>query len=387
MFTPELLTALKSEAGLLESLARSDLGDSHTLKHLTRLRKQYPAPLAAAALETARLRQKAAQKFQHAAEMFFTNDALQQATSPRIASYHADLLKPWGRIADLGCGIGGDSLSLGHHAEVIGLDYDLARLWMARHNAAVYAADATFIQADLTNPLPLKHIPAFFFDPARRREGQRIFSVEDYQPPLSVINGWSFTAGLVKLSPGVQLAELRDFAGGVEFISEDGTLKEALLHTGELAFSGRRATLINIGETLRPAGLDSPPVVDAPRRYLYEPDPAVIRAGLFGELLAHVNLQAYRIDETIAYLTGDTHPETAWLRAWEITDWMPFNLKKLKQYLVAAGVGHVTVKKRGSPLMPEELIKLLGLKGGGRHAVLTLTQIRGQHSVLMSLDH
>jgi hypothetical protein len=386
MFTPSLLAELKSEAGFLHELAEQNLEAANTLTLLTRLRKKYSAPFAAAALETARLRKKAVAKFRHADEMFFTAEALQQATTETLATHHAQLLQNWSSVADLGCSIGGDAIALGQLAFVLGLDLDVTRLWMARHNAAVYGANTAFVQGDLTAPLPLQHIECFFFDPARRMGEKRLFSVEDYQPPLSILYGWDFRAGLVKLSPGVDLEELQPFPVGVEFVSEGGELKEALLHVGELAFSGRRATRLPEGETLDPEGYDPPPVIQAPLRYLYEPDPAVIRSGLFGEMLARLDLEAYRLDETIAYLTGDTDIESPWLRAWKIHDWMPFNLKRLKKRLVEKRVGQVTVKKRGSPLTPEGLQKMLGLKGGDHHAVLILTQVAKQHSVLISYD-
>jgi hypothetical protein len=65
---------------------------------------------------------------------------------------------------------------------------------------------------------------------------------------------------------------------------------------------------------------------------------------------------------------------------------MPFNLKKLRAELVKQGVGKVTVKKRGSPITPEELQAKLHLKGGGRHAVVILTRLGGQPIVLISYD-
>ncbi|NJL93086.1 MAG: hypothetical protein HC915_04855 [Anaerolineae bacterium] len=110
--------------------------------------------------------------------------------------------------------------------------------------------------------------------------------MRDYQPPLETVQNWALRALLIKVSPGVNLAEVAWLEAGVEFVSLGGELKEALLHLGELRFAGRRATLLPQGETLLPQGLEAPPLSPTPLRYLYEPDPAIIRAGLFGELLA-----------------------------------------------------------------------------------------------------
>src|ERR1051325_5313067 len=91
--------------------------------------------------------------------------------------------------------------------------------------------NAHFIRADLTDPLPFKGIHAAFFDPARRSGEKRIFSVKDYSPPLDIIRTWPFEALLIKLSPGVDLAELAAYPGSIYFVSVDGELKEALLWT------------------------------------------------------------------------------------------------------------------------------------------------------------
>jgi hypothetical protein len=90
-----------------------------------------------------------------------------------------------------------------------------------------------------------------------------------------------------------------------------------------------------------------------PRAWLVEPDPAILRAGLVQDAAASVG--GFMLDETIAYFTTDAPPDSPWLRAWRVLDWMPFNLKRLRAYLRQHHVGAVTVKKRGSPIAPEAL--------------------------------
>jgi hypothetical protein len=176
----------------------------------------------------------------------------------------------------------------------------------------------------------------------------------------------------------------------VNFVSLNGELKEALLCLGESAHRAAHATVITHDsqtqrvsiERLSQTGIDAPPLRD-PQGYLYEPDPAVIRAGLLGELGEHLNIAMYRMDETIAYLTADERIESPLARAWLIEDWMPFNLKKLRVTLRDRGVGRVTVKKRGSPITPEALIAQLKLPGGGEDRVVVLTHVMGQPAILI----
>ena len=112
-----------------------------------------------------------------------------------------------------------------------------------------------------------------------------MFSVRDYLPPLDVITGWTFRALAVKLSPGVDLDELRPYtdAGRGSGVRQPGTAnsKRPCCGAGDL---DSRAVGVPLepdgsGETLIPRDLPPPPLSE-PRATLYEPDPAVIRAGL-----------------------------------------------------------------------------------------------------------
>jgi hypothetical protein len=118
-----------------------------------------------------------------------------------------------------------------------------------------------------------------------------------------------------------------------------------------------------------------------PLAYLYEPDPAVLRAGLVIDLAAQ--LGAFQLDPDIAYLTAEEQQPTPFARAWEIEAWFPFGLKRLRSYLRERQVGRVTVKKRGSPLQPEALINDLRLSGD-QERVVFLTHLRGAPIVLIS---
>jgi hypothetical protein len=372
---------------LLARLAAEDLSEARTLALITDLRRTLPLDLASAVLTLARLRVRAAEKFSRADSMFFTPDALEQSSGERIARWCARRFAGYATIADLGCGIGGDTLALNAET-VIALDWDAERLRMARANVAAYGGTASFVQADLTQPLPFKGIEAGYFDPARRFNGKRIFSVWDYRPPLDLIETWDFRALGVKLSPGVDLDELRrytDSGAGIEFVSVGGELKEALLWRGDLGFQGRWASRLDSdggGDTLIPLDLPAPPLSE-PRAFLYEPDPAVIRAGLLSEMGQRLDLPVFRLDESIAYLTADTCIRSPWARVWPVWEWMPFNLKRLRATLRARGIGRVTVKKRGSPITPEDLIRQLKLDGSGESAVVVLTRIADQPAAII----
>ena len=352
--------------------------DESFLAHLQRLQKDYPPALAKAALDTAILRAKAAAKFSRAMAMYFTREALEQASGERISRYRAGRYAGQAHVADLGCGIGGDSLGLaGVVPRVTAVDRDPLRLAMAAENLAAYGLQErlAWVEADLT-ALPWPGAGAFFFDPARRAGGRRTFSVRDYDPPLAQALAWleHAPAGGVKISPGVDLDELAGYDAEVEFISERGDLKECALWFGPLRTAARRATLLPGPHSLLadPAARGE---VGPPQAYLYEPDPAVLRAGLVTTLAAQ--LDARQLDPDIAYLTAPHLRPTPFARAYAIEDALPFQLKRLRERLRVLRVGRVTVKKRGSPLEPEVLIKQLRLEGP-EERVVVLTHVEGK---------
>jgi hypothetical protein len=128
------------------------------------------------------------------------------------------------------------------------------------------------------------------------------------------------------------------------------------------------------------------PAVGAAQAYLYEPDGAVIRAGLVAQ--AATELRGHLLDPTIAYIT--THCLAPGLPAhqapiatgYRVLDVMPFSVKRLSAYLRERNVGKVAIKKRGTAVTPEALRAQLALRGDGE-ATIVLTRIAGAQHVLI----
>jgi len=359
------------------------------LRGFQELCRRFPADLARPALEIAINRRKAAAKFPFAAQLYFDREALEQASAWQVATYRSRRYRSLASMLDLGCSAGSDTLALAEVTRVTGFDRDALRLALAHANVEALNLDerARFIQADLRDPLPLGRLDnaALFFDPARRAAGRRLHSVRAYQPPLELVKTWlaDYPALGVKISPAVDLAELAPYAAEVEFISLDGELKEAVLWFGPLHSAVRRATLLPGEHTLAAAPAPALPLRQ-PGAYLYEPDPAVLRAGLVANLGEQIG--AAQLDADIAYLTADSRVVTPFARLWQVEDWFPFSLKRLRATLRQRGVGQVTVKKRGSPLQPEALIRDLRLSGSAER-VIFLTHLRGVPIVVIALPN
>ncbi|HEY0734672.1 MAG TPA: class I SAM-dependent methyltransferase [Herpetosiphonaceae bacterium] len=384
MLTLESLRQLLTPNGQAALLAAERLTptDATLLRDLAALRKAFAPELASAALETVLLRQRARAKFSRADQMYFTREALEQASGELVARHRAErYVQADGRIYDVCCSIGGDALELTEAGSVVGLDIDPLRLAIAEVNAAVYrrAERISFILADARS-WAVPPNAWLFFDPARRSGGRRHWQPEDYEPPLSLIESWlPHAAGIgVKVAPGIDYDAL-PYDCEVEIVSVAGEVKEACLWFGALRRSTRSAVLLPGRHTLHAVPTAPVPVV-APLRYLYEPDGAVIRAHLVEQLAEQID--AAKIDESIAFLTSDSLVHTPFARAFRVLETMPFNLKRLRARLRELDIGQVVIKKRGSPIDPQVLEKQLRLRGS--HALtLMLTHVQGQPSVLL----
>jgi hypothetical protein len=385
--TLELVDFLLSDraGAALETLARADLGVHALLGRLMELRREFTATEAAVLLDQARLRQSAAGKFPDAGRLFFTEEALQQASSPAVARYRAQRFGTYTCVADLGCGIGSDTLALAEVvAQVIAVERNPVRARLAAaniaargltHKAHVLCTDWT--QARLA-------VNAAFADPSRRQNGRRVFGLARMEPPIAailVLQSRIPDVG-VKVAPGVSHEEIPEGAE-VEFISEKGALKEALLLFGGLRSGTRyRATLLPGPFHLEPGRATGAVSPREPGAFLYEPDPAVLRAGLVRTLGAQLGAQ--QIDATIAYLTGDALTATPFARAWSVIRHGPFGLKTLNRWLREAGAGQVVVKKRGSPIDPDAFRRRLKTVPGGAAVTVFLTRVRGRPWMMLA---
>ncbi|MEU3785614.1 class I SAM-dependent methyltransferase [Streptomyces sp900129855] len=354
----------------------------------TRLRREHPADLVSAALGQARLRQRATAKFgtEDAERMFFTPNGVEQSTRASVATYRAECFRALGvrSLADLCCGIGGDAIALARAGiRVLAVDRDPLTAAVARANAdALGLAELIEVrEADVTD-VDTSGYDAVFVDPARRGGRGRIFDPEAYSPPLS----WAVEAArkapraALKIAPGIPHEAIPEDAEA-EWISDGGDVKEAVLWFGTGEPGAVRATLLPGPRTLLGGGLPDPAVRPV-GRYLYEPDGAVIRAHLVADVAR--DLDGGLIDETIAYVTADALHATPYASAYEITDQLPFNVKKLKALLREREVGILTVKKRGSAVEPEELRKKALPRPQGRNSVTVfLTRVAGAPTMLV----
>ncbi|TDD64089.1 class I SAM-dependent methyltransferase [Actinomadura darangshiensis] len=379
--------ALRAPAGqaLLRETAAADVSEDGLLATASRLRERHDPSLVAAALTQVRLRERARAKFGADADrMYFTQAGLEQSTRASVAAHRArrfrDRLSK-ARVLELGCGIGADLIARAQEGLAgEGVELDPLTAEVARANVAAFGLDASVRVGDATEEDP-SGFDAVFADPGRRTARGRVFDPRSYEPPLDVVLGLArqVPAACVKVAPGIP-HEVVPEGAEAEWVSVNGDVKEAALWLGELAGDvGRRATLLSSGAmcTLTPQGSDVPDV-RAWGRYLYEPDGAVIRAHLVGEVAALVG--GGLADLNIAYVTSDELRPTPFASAYEVEDVLPFSVKRLRAELRRREVGVLTVKKRGSAVDVDKLRRDLGFGRrrpghGAKELTLVVTRV------------
>ena len=402
------VTALLSAEGqeLLARVAAARAAGEPPLALASRLRRDYPAELVAAAAAQDELRRAAAAKFSRAGQMLFTRPGLEQASSETAARHRARRLAgaAAGRLADLACGIGGDLIALAAGREVLAVDRDAVHLRMAAHNVGVYdvAAGVVTCEADVRD-VSLDGIGAVFADPARRlavTAGRRRLRPGDSEPPLA----WCFA--LTSLVPAVAVKAAPGLPAGIvpagwetEFVADGRDLKEAVLWSPALATAPARATILPEGHTLLPDPGEGPgqlpgqvpaekpgkrpgkrPGEDAagdvpiapPGEFLFDPNPAVTRAGLV-EALAR-QLGAWKIDPRIAFLSSGTAQSTPFARTLRVVESAPWNEKDFARRLRALGIGAADLRRRGLAGDVDQIHRRLKLAGPHR-ATLVLTRV------------
>jgi SAM-dependent methyltransferase len=405
--TPDDVAWLETREGAAAARHASDLlaAGAGELRTIDALRRDHPAERARAALALATGRRSASAKFLDADRLFFDRESAEQASSEHVARHTAARFGGQTRVADLGCGAGGDLLALAVHGRVVAVDRDPTRLAMARANARVRGlSDRTsFVVADLT-AADTAGCSASWLDPARRDSGGRVLDPDRWSPSLTIAIEVArrFEGAGIKLAPGIE-RELLPSDGEREFISLGGALVAAILWLGTLARDPRTATVLTAGgvaHELRgdpdhaPRAIGAPQTLDAigapqtldaigapqtvaaigePGAYLYDPDPAVGRAELVRSLAAH--LGAWQLDSRIAYLTADEAVATPFARRFRILAALPFAERRLLEELRSLDAARVEVMRRGSPIDPGELAKRLDARLHGSR-ILTVALAR-----------
>ena len=357
----------------------AEANSTDALALISRLRKTLSAARSALVAEQIDLRRRAAKKFARAAEMFFTKRGLEQATDDVTARYKAARFPADASIADLCCGIGGDLLALGNRGAAIGYDLDEPTAILAAANCrSLSAAEPERLRAAVVcakaDVAQVADVAAWHVDPDRRPSGRRTTHIELHEPSIETLDSLLAASehAAIKLAPGSDPWPAWEVRAEWEWISLGGECRQLVAWFGDLTreHGKRRATTLSRDGTPRSLcgtsdealPYDAQLPVAELGRYLHEPDAAILAAKLVSVAGREHGLSS--IFTGSAYLTSDAPivDDAAWT-SFEISEAIPYDVRKLRAWLAARNIGRLEIKKRGVDLDIERLRGELKLRG------------------------
>ena len=342
-----------------------------------KLRKTWPSEAVAAAFELALARAKAHVKFPNRKEIWCDVPGIEQASSETAADWKARRFEVVGsgRAIDLGCGIGGDAMSIARVVDLLAIDIDPLRAWMTQKNAGCRTSTADLRQIDVDDVY-------IHLDPSRREEStsRRAWSPDTYRPPwkeLLALIGRARGAAC-KLGPGIPVPlEGAPPGSELEFIQEGTRLVQAVLWTGDFVSEGgqqRRATLLPSGESL--LGLPEPiPLGEdilEEGACLLEPRVSLERAGLIGRVLGELPGDPREAAPDIGLIASREPASSPWFIDWRVLAVLPMRERDVKAWLREHDCGEVVARTRGRAIDVDAWARSLRGKGSTRYTVFAL---------------
>ena len=304
--------------------------------------------------------------------LLYTRLALEQASGERAAEWKASLMT--GRRAiDLTGGLGIDTLFLARRFdEVVSCERDEALARLAEANRRVMGVTNVETRVGDSEEMLAGFADDSFdwilVDPARREHGGRSAGLAASSPDVARLHDLMLRKAArvcIKASPALEISGLEaqlPTLTEVIAISVYGECKEVLLLLDRRHEAGRkpkvRAVCLGREDFEIASSADDPParhVADTPGAWLYEPDAAIIKARLTGELARQLHLEF--LNRTVDYLVSDRLVEPFPGRSFRIEAYRPFRPKSFRKELTELGIANAAVQRRDFPLSVEELRK------------------------------
>lgn len=353
-----------------------------------RLRKDLAPARAHLVAEQAELRWRAQSRFPEAPRLFFTRQALEQATEASLARFKAQRFA--GRFAlDLCCGAGGDLAALARQAGgVVGIERDPVVALLAQANLEVLGLSGQArVEVGDVAEVRLDDGTAWHCDPDRRASGRRTTHPQRSEPSLDMLAAWRerSPAAAIKLACAAALPAAWQDQSERHWLASRGECRQLVVWSGPLAqWPGRKvATLLEEGQPpyiLVEDPHEPPPVDDRPQAWLFELHPVIRAAGLGGTLaLRHV---LALLEGSARFLTGARPIRSPFLTAYQLVDILPWDRRQVRAYCRQRGIAHLEIKAAGSGVDPARLARELAAPGEAA-ATMILARMSGRWRALV----
>jgi hypothetical protein len=344
------------------------------LKLSEKLSKKFGSEERRALMHYAKILPKIREKFCLPPGLDFVCDRLsfEQATAKDISQYKAALWPSGAKIADLCCGMGGDSFWLPQGASASGMDIAAERVLMFNENMERLGSPH---RAVLQNALDAAAGDFFCIDPARRGgldpSFERVLELSK-----------KFSGTMIKLPPAFPENCLPKEAD-VMYLGDASDCRECLLLTGVFGKGMVRAVAGCWEWQCEKSELQSISLnAKKPGLFILEPYPVLVRSHLF---ISEAKRNGFwQIDSTLAYLSCDSLPrERSGFNAYKVIDQSGLSTNDVKAMLKKHDAGKITLKKRGVEVVPEAEIRRLAPKGS-REFILFYTRVLGDKAAVLA---
>ena len=325
--------------------------------------------------------------------LFPAHLSIEQCSSEASAQYKAGLLQGQ-TFADLTGGLGVDTYFIAQQfqqADYVERQAELCDL--AMHNFEVMNAIVKVWNETAEEYLAhCEPKDCIFIDPARRDEhGRKTVSIADCTPDVSALQGRLLQKAekvMIKLSPMLDISKALEelhHVKEVHVVAVANECKELVFILERDYQSEPQFVCVNL--------MTPQPVVcftqeeerqcpsrlaDGVLNYLYEPNPAVMKAGCFKLLTERFDV--YKLHKNSNLYTSENSVPSFPGRIFEVEAWAPYN-KKVKQSLLS-NVERASIAVRNFPLSVVELRKSLKI-GDGDETYLFATTLKGEEKVII----
>jgi THUMP domain-like/PG_1098 ferredoxin-like domain len=228
-----------------------------------------------------------------------------------------------------------------------------------------------------------------YVDPSRRNDSKgKVFLLEDCLPNIPenlVLLFEKSDSILLKLSPVLDISSAINklkFVKEIHIVAIKNEVKELLfilkknytktiqIHTINLNKTGNQIFNFNLNKSASAN-------YSEPKKYLFEPNAAILKAGAFEQVSEKLNLE--KLDKHSHLYTSNNLIEFPG-RCFEITHCLPYDKKQLKK-LIPSKKANITI--RNFPETVSQIRKKTNLKDGGNQYLFFTTDINNKHIVLI----
>ena len=325
--------------------------------------------------------------------LFPAHLSIEQCSSEASAQYKAGLLQGQ-TFADLTGGLGVDTYFIAQQfqqADYVERQAELCGL--AMHNFEVLKANVKVWNETAEEYLAhCEPKDCIFIDPARRDEhGRKTVSIADCTPDVSALQGRLLQKAekvMIKLSPMLDISKALEELHHVKDVHVVAVANECkeLVFNIERDYQGEpQFVCVNLMTSQPEVRFTQEEERQCPSRladgvlnYLYEPNPAVMKAGCFKLLTERFDV--YKLHKNSNLYTSENLVPSFPGRIFEVEAWAPYN-KKVKQSLLS-NVERASIAVRNFPLSVVELRKSLKI-GDGDETYLFATTLKGEEKVII----